>query len=328
MTPPTSAFTCPAGRLHVIFGAGPLGTAVARAAIAQGGRVRLVTRSGQAPGAPGAEAVAADAADPASARAACEGADVVYQCAAPAYHRWTEAFPQLQQSILQAAGAAGSVLVAAENLYGYGVAGDLTEDLPMRATTRKGRVRAAMSARLIDAHRRGEVRAVAARASDFFGPGVRVSALGERLWPALLGGNAVAWFGDPDVAHSFTYVPDFAETMVRLGGEHAAWGRAWHVPSPPALSLRALLERAAGRAGASPPTIRRTPRLVLRAAGLFVPAAGEMVEMAYCYDQRFVMIDSACREAFDMTATSWDAALDATLAWWETGATTATLAVV
>ncbi len=305
----------PAGRVHVVFGAGPLGRAVAREALARGGRVRLVSRSGRGEVA-GAEAVPADAMDPSAAIAACRGADVVLQCAAPAYHRWPEAFPRLQENILQGAARAGAVLVAAENLYGYGVAGELDEALPLAATTRKGRTRAAMTARLFAAHAAGEVRVVAGRASDFFGPEVRASALGERLWRALLAGRPVAWFGDPDAPHSFTYAPDFARALVRLGGAEAAWGRAWHVPSPAPLSLRAVLARAAGRAGLPAPAIRRTPALALRAAGLFIPAAGEMVEMAYSYERPFVMHDAAYRAAFDVAPTPWDAALDATLAWW------------
>ncbi len=67
--------------LHVVIGAGPLGRAVAEHALQTGDMVRLITRSGKA-SMPGAESVAADLMDAGAARAACEGAHVVYQCAA------------------------------------------------------------------------------------------------------------------------------------------------------------------------------------------------------------------------------------------------------
>ncbi len=302
--------------LHVVIGAGPLGAAVARELAVQGRRVRLVTRSGR-PAGHGIEPAAADMMRREDALRATAGAAVVYQCASPAYHRWVDEFPHLQGNALAGAAAAGAVLVAAENLYGYGVAGDLHEGLPLAATTRKGAVRARLGERLLAAHARGEVRAVAGRAADFVGPGVRQSALGERFWPALLAGRALDWFGDPDAPHTFTFVPDFARALLRLGAEERAWGRAWHVPSPPTLTPREVAARAAALAGVPPaPRMRRTPALVLRGVGLFVPAAGELVEMGYAFARPLAMSHNAYAEAFGGGATGWDEVLGATVAWW------------
>jgi hypothetical protein len=47
----------------------------------------------------------------------------------------------------------------------------MTEDLPLAATTVKGRTRAAMTAELLAAAEAGRVRLAIGRASDFFGPG-------------------------------------------------------------------------------------------------------------------------------------------------------------
>ncbi|NJS40357.1 MAG: NAD-dependent epimerase/dehydratase family protein [Rhodobacteraceae bacterium] len=301
--------------LHVVIGAGPLGRAVAEQALGDGNQVRMVTRSGKG-GVSGADSIAADIMDAGAARAACEGADVVYQCAAPAYQNWPKAFPTLQENVLQGAARAGAVLVAAENLYAYGVAGRLHEGLPLAATTRKGSTRAALSRRLFEAYTGGELRTVSPAARDFFGPGVRVSAIGERLWPALLKGKPVDWFGNPDLPHSLTYVPDFARALVRLGAEERAWGRAWHVLSPEPLTPRQVIARMAALAGLPEPKVRQTPALMLRLVGLFVPAAGEIIEMGYSYNEPFVMDDSAYREAFGGTSTDWETALTATLAFW------------
>ncbi|MGC1212288.1 MAG: FAD-dependent monooxygenase, partial [Micromonospora sp.] len=49
--------------LHVIVGAGPVGTATARLLAERGERVRVVTRRGTGPEHPAVERVAADAAD-------------------------------------------------------------------------------------------------------------------------------------------------------------------------------------------------------------------------------------------------------------------------
>lgn len=300
--------------LHVVIGAGVLGRAIAGELVERGQSVRLVSRSGTAQA--GAEPYSADVMQADQARLACHGAAVVYQCAAPAYQHWPRDFPYLQENILEGAIDAGAVLVAAENLYGYGVAGNLTEALPLIAATRKGRTRAAMTRRLFEAHARGEARVVAGRASDFFGPAVHVSAMGERVWPQLLAGKPVDWFGDPDQPHSFTYLPDFARALIRLGQEESAWGRAWHVPSLPAIPPRQMLAKAAELAALPQPKLRRTPKWLMRSLGLFIPAAGETVEMSYSYEAPFIMDDGDWRRQFGDGPTDWGPALQATLDYW------------
>ena len=301
--------------LHVVLGAGPVGRAVAAELRRHPGtRVRIASRSGRA--VEGAEARAADLLDPLQAARACAGAATVTFAAAPAYTRWPQDFPALQDAAIRGAAAAGAVLVAVENLYGYGRAGTLREDDPLRATTRKGRVRAEMSGRLFAAHAAGEVRATAVRASDLFGPGMAVSALGERVWPSLIAGGPVGWIGDPDAAHSFTYLPDYARALVRAGAEPGAWGRAWHAPSPPDRTPREVIEHAARLIGRPAPPIRPMPRLVLRGLSLVSPLLREVAEMAYQFEAPFHMRADAWKAAFGDASTPWDDALRATLAAW------------
>ncbi|MEO0391320.1 MAG: NAD-dependent epimerase/dehydratase family protein [Pseudomonadota bacterium] len=298
----------------VILGAGPLGRAIAAEAARRGHTVTVVTRDGRQV-APGISAAQADLAHADQTMAACAGADIIYQCAAPPYHQWDAAFPPLQEAALAAAADSGAVLVAVENLYGYGVAGTLRADMPLTATTRKGALRARLSVALLEAHAAGRARCVAGRATDFFGPEVRISAVGERFWPALLGGRPVDWVGDPDAPHSFAYLPDLAAAYVSLGETPATWGQAWHLPALPPISVRELCARAV-QPQERPARTRQTPSWLLRAIGLFQPAAGEVVEMRYMYDAPFV-IDHAPFDAQIGTGVSgWDTALTETTAWW------------
>lgn len=57
--------------------------------------------------------------------------------------QWPELFPPLQHGVLATAEDNGALLVTLENLYGYGPARGrpMTEDLPLSATTVKGRTR-------------------------------------------------------------------------------------------------------------------------------------------------------------------------------------------
>jgi nucleoside-diphosphate-sugar epimerase len=278
----------------------------------------VVTRSGTA--VPGASSRTADISDPAQAAAAVAGAQVVFQCTSPAYHQWPAKFPALQASVVDAAAAAGALLVVAENLYGYGPGtGLLTEDRPLTAATRKGAVRARLWQDLAAAHQAGRLRVVAGRASDFYGPGVGAgSVVGDRFFGALLRGKPAEVLGDPDRLHTYTYIADFGEALVALSETEATWGRAWHVPSAPAVTTRSFAAQAADLAGVAVPDagprLRRLPAWQLRLVGLGVPAVREMPEMMYQFEQDWVVDYSAYAAAVGGRATPMRTALAATVA--------------
>jgi nucleoside-diphosphate-sugar epimerase len=303
--------------LHVVFGAGPLGLAVARALAKRGARIRLVNRSGKAPGAPsGVESWAADASDPAQARAACAEAGVVYQCAAPAYTEWARLFLPLQRSILHAAAATGARLVVGENLYMYGeTPGSLVESLPLSATTKKGQLRAAMANELLAAHGAGHVRVAIGRGSDFFGPFVGPSAAGERMFLAAIEGKTVDVLGCARALHSFTFIDDFGEALVTLGARDEALGQAWHVPNAIAVSNGQFAELVIEAAG-SGSSVREVPRWMVKAIGLFAPPMRELVEMLHEFEAPFVVDDSAFTRTFGASATPLNVAIGATLEWY------------
>src|SRR5437879_9234374 len=74
--------------LHVIVGAGPVGTATATLLADRGEQVRVVTRRGTGPERPEVERIAADATDADRLAELCEGAVALYNCASPQYHQW------------------------------------------------------------------------------------------------------------------------------------------------------------------------------------------------------------------------------------------------
>ena len=227
--------------LHVVYGNGPVGTAVINVLLEQGKRVRVVTHSGARKHLPPAvEVVRGDATDPADARQVCAGATHVYNCTNPRdYHRWPEQFPPLQRGVLAGAAAAGAKLIAMENLYLYGPHGGvpMTEDLPTNGHGPRSTTRRLLSEELFAVHRSGQVRAASVRASDLFGPHVRESLAGDRLFGPLLAGKSVSLMANPDLPHSLTYAPDAGRAMVAVGADDAALGHAWHVPNAVMLNV-------------------------------------------------------------------------------------------
>ena len=313
-----------AGRLHVVLGAGGgTGGAIVRELVGQGRRVRAVTRGGSAAASYGTlppasfEDVAADVTEREQMRRALEGADVVFHCAQPPNTRWPQEFPAMTRGITEATAATGAKLVFADNLYMYGpVDGPMSEQTPPVAQTKKGRVRAAMAAELLQAHRDGRLRVVIGRTSDNFGPGGVTSAIGERFFKALLAGKKVTWFADLDQPHTMSYLPDMARAFVTLGDRPEADGQLWHTPSAPALTGRQYIELAS-RAAGTPPRPAVWGMGTVRLLGLFVPALREFPELMYQYERPFVSDATKFERAFGpFTVTPHEEALRATLAWY------------
>jgi nucleoside-diphosphate-sugar epimerase len=303
---------------HVVLGAGTIGTTIAEQLAAAGEPVRLVSRSGRSNGLAGVEHVAADLTDAAAVRRVAAGARVAYFACQPAYTNWPKGFPPLAEGVLGGLAGTRTRLAVVDNLYMYGRPGSrpISEDLPHAATTRKGVARARLAERFMAAHRAGDVPVVIARASDYFGPRGVDTTHGDRLFQPLLAGRPVQVFGDVDAPHSVTYVPDFARTLVELGRRDEALGQAWHVPTAPAVSQRRFVELAAEIAGVPVPRLRRVSKPMLYLAGLFVPPAREMIEMAYEFEEPFVVDTSKIERAFGLRPTPLEEALADTVAWW------------
>ena len=198
--------------LHVVYGAGPLGRSVMEELVRRGKSVRVVSRSGQMAEAPqGVELVAGDLYDAAAVRRLTEGAAAAYQCSQPHYWEWPQKFPPLQAAIIEGLAGTNTRLVIGENTYMYGDTDGkpLTEDLPYAATTRKGKVRAALSEAALAAHRAGKVQVTMGRGSDFFGPWAVDSGFGDRVFYPALAGKGASFGGKLDLPHTATYIGDF-----------------------------------------------------------------------------------------------------------------------
>jgi nucleoside-diphosphate-sugar epimerase len=307
-------------RLHVVLGTGQVGSALAAHLGAMGIAARAVSRNRPRALADGVDWRAADVTDPEAAADAAKGASVIYQCLNAPYNQWPERFPPLQRGVLAAAEANGALLVSLENLYGYGPTGGrpMTEDLPLAATTVKGRTRAAMTAELLSAAEAGRVRVAIGRASDFFGAGVtQGSTLGERVFGNALRGRRADFIGNPDLPHTYSYVPDIAAGLATLGTDPRAVGQVWHLPGPQTVTTRALLDLVAVQVG-HPVAVRSVPKLALRALGLVNPMLRGLAETAYQFDQPFVLETSKYEAAFGPAGTPLAVAVAATVAWYRT----------
>lgn len=299
---------------HVVLGAGPVGATIASQLAGAGQSVRLLTRSGSGPEHPLIQRERADAADPATLD--FTGAQAIYHCIHGSQYSakvWSRELPARERNVLDAAGPVGAVVAFPESLYSYGpVNGPITETSPRNASTGKLGVRA----RLLRQRADHPTPVVSVAASDFFGPLVRVSHAGERLFPTVLAGRKMTVIGSLDEPHSFTYVPDYAAAIIRAAAHDVHWNTVLHAPTGPALTQRELITALARAAGVDVPRMAALPTGVLRAAGLVHGPSRELAETGYMFARPFVLDSTFSQRQLKLAPTPLPEALAATVEWW------------
>lgn len=284
-------------KLHTVLGAtGGAGRAIAEELIRQGHPVRAVNRTGtELQGAE--ETMAADVETAEGAFTAIEGSDVVYLAAQPPYDEWVGRFPAMLRNVIDAVEPRGAKLVMVDNLYMYGPgASPMTEDTPMRAADKKGKVRIEMVEILDAAIARG-VRVTSGRASDYFGGHGGTSAIIALATEPAVAGKAPRWMGRTDVAHSVAYLPDVARAYVILGTDERADGHHWVLPHAATVTGSEFLYLVTKAAG-MPASRRRISKPMLMMAAPFQAITRESLGVYYQWNEPFVADSSQFESTF------------------------------
>lgn len=217
------------GKSALILGAtGGVGGAIAGAMLADGWSVRGLVRDVRTaehawPRHRGAMTwVAGDAMRSEDVLKAAMGVSVVVHAVnPPGYRHWDRlVLPMIDNSIAAARATGGARIVLPGTVYNFdpAVTPLVSEQSAQMPRNRNGRVRVEMEARLEAAAKTG-VPSLIVRAGDFFGADARSSWFTQVMVPAgkpfhrIV--NPVARAG---VGHSWAYLPDLAEVIVRLVG--------------------------------------------------------------------------------------------------------------
>lgn len=304
--------------LHVILGTGPVGCWIARTLREENFAVRAVNLAGKRPDLmpTDVEIITADVSKVQQAIDATKGARVIYQALNPPYHKWDEFFPGLQVGALAAARATGARYVSIENLYMYDSSKPMNEDSPTVPRSKKGELRMRMAEQVMAAHRRAEIQATALRSSDYYGPGVLGSALGEMVFGNLAIGKRAQVGGSADMPHSFAYIEDVGRAAILVGTREEALGKVWIAPHAQARTQREMIEIACRQLAIKPQIAVISP-FMMRLAGLFIPGARASVEMMYEFTEPFVVDSNRIQRTFGLEPTPADTGVQRTLSWYK-----------
>lgn len=282
--------------LALVIGAtGGIGGALADRLVAAGWRVRAMNRNPDLARAGRAdlEWVKGDAMVEADVVSAAQGARIIVHAANPAgYKNWAGLLMPMLNNTIAAARASGARILLPGNVYNYGedALPLISESSLQTPISRKGAIRVQMEVALRAAAEDG-VCCLIVRAGDFFGPKpTGGSMFAQALVKPGRPITAVSYPGPLEVPHAWAYLPDLAETFVRLLDTDLGPFEVFHLEGQQVTGQDFVdaLQVAAGRKI----NVGRLPWFVLGAIAPFNETVRELVEMKYLWD-RPVLLDNA-----------------------------------
>jgi nucleoside-diphosphate-sugar epimerase len=204
----------------VLGATGGIGGEVARLLLARGWTVKALHRAplSAAKQGDGLQWLAGDAMNRQDVIAAAQGVQlIVHAVNPPGYRNWGALVLPMIDNTIAAARASGARILLPGTVYNYGPDAFplIDEESPQNPVTRKGAIRVEMEAHLQAAAAEG-VRTLIVRAGDFFGPKAGNSWFAQGLVKPGKPLTAISYPGGVGIGHQWAYLPDVAETMVRL----------------------------------------------------------------------------------------------------------------
>jgi nucleoside-diphosphate-sugar epimerase len=309
-----------AKRIALVLGAtGGIGGEMARRLVARGWHVRALQRN------PDTLArrnnafawIHGDAMVRDDVVSAAQGAQlIVHAVNPPGYHNWAGLVLPMIDNTIAAARASGARIVLPGTVYNF--APDtfpvLRETTPQRPLTRKGQIRAELERRMQAASAEG-VRSLIVRAGDFFGPQTRNTWFAGALVRPGKPVRSVTYPGAAGIGHQWAYLPDVAETMLRLveQGDRLPDFAVYHMLGhwdADGTQMAASIGRTVGR----PVRTRSFPWWLLPVLAPFSEMLREMREMRYLWQHPARMDNARLAQTLGAEPhTPWDEAVGATL---------------
>lgn len=246
------------------------------------------------------ELMPADLLQPGEVDLAVSGSSVVYLTVGLKYSAtvWEKEWPVVMRNVLQSCKKHKAKLVFFDNVYMYdrNHMSNMTENTPVRPTSRKGKVRQEIAAMLMDAAEHGEVEALIARCADFYA--VRNSVLVEMVVKNLSKGKKAMWFANADKPHSITSAEDAAKGTAMLGNANDTFNQVWHLPTHRSALTGRQWTALVADVMHKKPGVSAFPLWFFSMTGLIVPVFRELAEMGYQYDRDYIFNSSKFESKF------------------------------
>lgn len=217
--------------IAITGGTGFIGRHLVARHVAQGDRVRYLTRRKAAEAIPGAEACIGDLAAPESLRSLVQGADVLYHCAAE-LHDVTEMektnVTGTANLLDAAAGEVGRwVQLSSAGLYGAVRNGEVREETEIRPNNPYECSKAAADALVLDAAERRGLSCVLLRPSNVFGAEMANQSLFAMI--SMIHRGMYFFIGDSGASANYIHVDNVVDALMLCGGKAEADGQLYNL---------------------------------------------------------------------------------------------------
>lgn len=150
---------------------------------------------------------------------------------------------------------------------------------------------------------KGRLKALVARAADFYGPGANNSVLNELVINRMKAGKNPQWLYSGDKKHSFTYIPDAGKATAFLALQENSWNQTWNLPTDPSYptgkEITSILNRLLSRNA----KLQVMASWMVSILGLFIPVLKEVKELRYQSDQDYCLDSSKIEKAYGLKPT-------------------------
>jgi nucleoside-diphosphate-sugar epimerase len=295
--------------MHTILGAGgPVANALSRELINNNETIRLVSRRPVKTTGDNVTWKKADLLNYDEVLEAARGSKVIYLCAGLVYDKdiWREQWPIIIQNVISVAKETKARLIFFDNVYMYGlVNGPMTEQTPYKPNSVKGEIRAGIASKIMEEVKAGNIRAIIARAPDFYGTDSQNSFFDMMVLDKYSKKQTAQWIGNPKVKHNFIYIPDAGKAMYLLGQSPESDNQIWHLPTAPVKTGKEFIELAASIYGVKP-KFMAINKFMLWLVGLFQKVVAGTVEMYYQYNHDYNFNSDKFEKAFNFKPTSYE----------------------
>jgi nucleoside-diphosphate-sugar epimerase len=302
---------------QTILGAGgAIGSELAKSLAVYTSDIRLVSRNPKKVN-PNDELLSADLSQKEQVEKAIAGSDIVYLTVGFDYNTklWQQMWVPLIQNVIDACQKHNCKLVFFDNVYAIG--GDhvkhITEESPISPCSKKGEVRAEVDRLILKAIESNKLKAIIARAPDFFSDIKDKSLLMNLVYDNLAKGKKAQWFCNAKVVHTCGYAPELAKGTAMLSNTPDAYGQIWNLPTDPERITGEQWINLFAQEMNTSNKYQVLPGWGMKALGLFVPILQEMYEMRYQYDRDYYFDSSKFNKKFNYNPTGNQTAVKQTV---------------
>lgn len=240
---------------------------------------------------------------------AIKGSDIVYVTIGFPYKTsiWKQNWIPFITNVVESCIEHKSKLVFFDNIYAIGEdnINHITEESPLSPTSEKGKIREEVDRIILKNIENGKLKAIIARAPDFFGgTSNENSIIMNIVYDRLKKGKKAQWFCNADKIHSYGFVPDLAKGTAILGNTESAFNQIWNLPTSSEKTTGRKWVQLFANEMNQKPTFTILPNWLLKTIGIFMPIMKELAEMNYQYDRDYFFDSSKFNEHFNFKPTT------------------------